>query len=105
MEDINGNKIETCQEIGTRKYNILINKLYLVDFKETNNKSGKGGYSNGHFESLGSMPPADIIVVSENKKEAKLIEGKSNLKSVINKLLSDWNYKFYNIEIVEIGDD
>ena len=105
MEDINGNKIETCQEIGTRKYNILINKLYLVDFKETDSKSGKGGYSNGHFESLSAILSTDIIIVSENKKEAKLIEGKSNLKSIINKLLSDYNYKFYNIEIVEIGDD
>lgn len=105
MEDINGNKIETCQEIGTRKYNILINKLYLVDFRVIDNKFGKGGYSNGHFGDLGAIQSTDIIVVSENKEDAKLIEGRFNLKSIMTKLLSDCNYKFYNIEIVEIGDD
>lgn len=104
MEDMEGNKIETCQEIGTRNYNILINKLYLVGFKENNNNSGKGRYSNGHFEDLAAIPPADIIVVSENKEDAQFIEGRINLKSVMTKLLSDWNYKFYNIEIVEVGD-
>jgi hypothetical protein len=104
MEDINGNKIEACQEIGTRNYNILINKLYFVDFKENSDNSGKGSYSNGQFESLNTIYPTDVIIVSENKNEAKIIEGKTNLKSIMTKLLSDWNYKFYNIEIIEVGD-
>lgn len=88
MEDINGNKIEACQEIGTHNYNILINKLYLVDFKENSDNSGKGSYSNGQFEGLNAIHPTDVIVVSENKNEAKFIEGKTNLKSIITKLLS-----------------
>lgn len=104
MEDIKGNKIKTCQEIGTYNYNILINKMYLVDFKEIDDNSGKGAYSNGQFESLNAIRPADIIIVSENKKEAKIIEGKINLKSIITKLLSNSNYKFYDIQIVEVGD-
>lgn len=102
MEDINGNEIKECQEIGTRKYNILINKRYLVDFKETNEKRGKGGYSNGVLNGLNSIPPKDIIITSLEKKNAKLIDGRFCLKSIMEKLLSDLGYQFYNIEIVEI---
>ena len=31
MEDINGNKIETCQEIGTHKNNILIIQFMIIN--------------------------------------------------------------------------
>lgn len=104
MEDINGNEIKECQEIGTRKYNIMINKRYLVDFKEKDDKSGKGGYSNGAFDGLSAIPPKDIIIVSEEKKDAKLIDGRFCLRSLMEKLLVDLSYQFYNIEIVEVGD-
>ena len=104
MEDINGNEIKECQEIGTRKYNIMINKRYLVDFKEIDNKQGKGSYSNGNFVGLGAIPPKDIIITSLEKKEAKLIDGRFCLKSIMEKILSDLGYQFYNIEIIEIGD-
>lgn len=104
MEDINGNKIMGLQEIGTRKYNLMINKMYLVDFKETDNKFGKGSYSNGAFIGLNAVPSKDTIIVSEEKKDAKLIDGRINLKTTLEKLMSDLSYQFYNIEIIEVGD-
>lgn len=104
MEDINGNKIKELQEIGTRKYNLMINKMYLVNFKEINNSYGKGSYSNGHFTGLNTIMQNDIIIVSEDKKDAMIIDGRFNLKSILEKLMSDMNYKFYNVEIIEIGD-
>lgn len=104
MEDINGNEIKECQEIGTRKYNILINKRYLVDFKETNEKIGKGSYSNGVLVGFSAIPANDILITSENKSDAMIIDGKFNLKSIMTKILTDMSYKFYNIEIIEIGD-
>lgn len=97
--------MEELQEIGTRKYNVMINKKYLVGFKEVESKRGIGSYSNGAFDSLSAIPPTDIIVTSLDKEEAILIDGKINLKSIMTKLLSDWNYKFYNIEIIELGAD
>ena len=104
MEDINGNIIKEAQELGTRKYTLMINKRYLVDFKEKDDKSGKGGYSNGAFDRLSAIPPKDIIIVSEEKKDAKLIDGRFCLRSLMEKLLVDLSYEFYNIEIIEIGD-
>lgn len=104
MEDINGNEIKELQEIGTRKYNLMINKMYLVDFKETDNNYGKGSYSNGQFTRLNAIMPKDIIIVSEQKENAMIIDGRFNLKSILEKIMSDLNYKFYNIEIIEIGD-
>ena len=98
------NDIEILEEIGTRKYHIMINKKYLVRFDELDNVTGRGSYSNGVLVGLSAVPPTDIIITSENKKEAMLIDGKFNLKSIMMKILSDWNYKFYNIEIIEVGD-
>lgn len=92
------------EEIGTRKYNIMINKKYIVEFKEVEEETGKGSYSNSEFTGFNAIPSTDIIITSEDKKEAKIIDGKFNLKSVMNKILSDTNYKFYNIEIIEIRD-
>lgn len=101
MEDISGNKINETQEIGTRRYIIKINNRFFVDFKEDkNNKRGKGAYSNGAFN-LVSPQATDIIVVSENIKDAYAIDGRINLKSIIDKLLSNIFYKFYEIEIIE----
>lgn len=97
-------KEKTADEIGTRKYNIMINKKYLVRFDEIETKNGKGSYSNGVLVGLSAMPATDIMVTSENKKEAMLIDGKFNLKSIMIKILSDLSYKFYNIEIIEVGD-
>lgn len=101
MEDINGNKINEAQEIGTRRYIIKINNRFFVDFKEDkNNKSGRGAYSNGAFN-LVSPLGVDIIVVSENIKDAHIFDGRINLKSIIDKLLNNMFYKFYEIEIIE----
>ena len=104
MEDINGNIIKEAQEIGTRKYNIMINKRYFVDFKETDDKNGKGSYSNGTFNGFNAIPPKEIIVTCENKEDAKLIDGRFCLRSLMEKLLVDLSYQFYNIEIIEIGE-
>ena len=104
MEDIKGNEIKELQEIGTRKYNLMINKRYLVDFKETDSRIGKGSYSNGAFNGLNAILPKDIIIVSEEKKDAKIIDGRTNLKTTLEKIMSDFSYQFYNIEIIEIED-
>ncbi len=101
MEDISGNEINEAQEVGTRRYIIKINNRFFVDFKENeNDRRGKGAYSNGAF-SLSSPPTVDIIVVSENIKDAYIIEGRMNLKSLIDKLLNNMLYKFFEIEIIE----
>lgn len=106
MEDINGNKINEVQEIGTKRYIIKINNRFFVDFKEDkNNKSGKGAYSNGAFN-LVSPLGVDIIVVANDIKDAHIIEGKLNLKSIIDKLLNNMFYKFHTIEIIEqLGEE
>lgn len=98
------NDIEILEEIGTRKYHIMINKKYLVDFEEIDNKTGKGSYHNGVLTGLSALPATDKIIVSKNKKDAKLIDGRWCLKSYMEKILSDLSYKFYNIEIIEVGD-
>lgn len=95
---------EELQEIGTRKYNIMINKKYLVRFDEIEDKMGLGSYSNGVLIGLTAIPTTDIMITSENKSEAMLIDGKFNLKSIMMKILSNMSYKFYNIEIIEVGD-
>lgn len=104
MEDINGNEIKECQEIGTRKYNILINKRYLVRFDEIEDRTGKGSYTNGVLVGFSAIPANDILITSKNKSDAMIIDGKFNLKSIMTKILTDMSYKFYNIEIIEIGD-
>lgn len=105
MININGNKIEEASEIGTLKYNLKINNRYFVRFKEIENNRGKGSYHNGVFNGLSALPSTDEIVVSNKKEDGMIIEGKINLKSIMTKVLSDWNYKFYNIEIIEIGEE
>lgn len=90
------------KELGTRKYNIKINNKYFVRFEEVEDNRGKGSYHNGVLNGLSSLPSTDEIITSNKKEEAYIIDGKTNLKSIITKLLSDWNYKFYNIEIIEI---
>lgn len=92
------------KELGTLKYNIKINKKYFVKFEEVEDNRGKGSYHNGVLNGLSAIPTTDEIVVSDKKEEAEIIEGKINLKSIMTKLLSDWNYKFYNIEIIEIEE-
>ena len=104
MEDINGNEIKECQEIGTRKYNILINKRYLVRFDEIEDRTGKGSYTNGVLVGFSAIPANDILITRKNKSDAMIIDGKFNLKSIMTKILTDMSYKFYNIEIIEIGD-
>ena len=101
MEDIDGNKINEAQEIGTRRYILKINNRFFVDFKENkNDRTGKGAYSNGAFNLVAPFG-ADIIIVSNYIKDAHIFEGKLNLKSTIDKLLNNVFYKFYNIEIIE----
>ncbi len=104
MEDINNGKIMELEEIGTRKYIITINNRWLVGFKEIEKSEGKGGYSNGTFTDLTAIPPKDIILTSYEREDAMVIDGRINLKSIMTKLLSDWGYKFYQIEIIEKGD-
>lgn len=102
MEDIKGNKITEIQELGTRKYHIKINNKYFVNFKETKSKRGNGSYSNGSFTKLNAMYDTDIIIVSDNIKDSYLVDGRINLRSIITKILNNYGYKFYNIEITEI---
>lgn len=103
MEDIEGNKIEGAYDIGTRKYNIKINNRYLVGFKENESKR-KGSYSNGVLVGLSAMYDADTVIVSDKKEDAKLIDGRINMISVIEKILKNYGYIFYKIEIIEIED-
>lgn len=101
MEDIEGNKIKGAYDIGTRKYNIKINNRYLVGFKETESKRGKNSYSNGVL-SINAMYDADIIVVSREKEDAMLFDGRINMISTIDKILKNYGYQFFKIEIIEI---
>lgn len=103
MKDTNGNIIEECQELGTRKYNIKINNRYLVGYEENESKSGKGAYSNGSFD-LQAIYNADTIIVSNNKEEAYLFDGRINVRSEIEKILKNFGYKFFKIEIIELGE-
>lgn len=103
MEDIKGNEIKEAQEIGTWKYHIKINNRYFVKFKERENSNrGKGSYHNGVLEGLSAVYDTDIIVVSDKKEDAYIYDGKINMRSDIEKILRNYGYKFYNIEIIEI---
>ena len=103
MEDINGNKINEAQELGTRKYNVKINNRYIVDFKENESNRGKGAYSNGVLN-LQAMYNADTIIVSDKKEEAKIFDGRINMISVAEKILKNYGYQFYDLEIIEVED-
>lgn len=98
-KDINNKKIKEAYEIGTKKYNIIINNRYLVRFEE-NEKKSRMGYSNGAFN-LYAVGTADNIIVSDKKEDAMIIDGRINLKSIIQKILNDYSYLFYEIEIIE----
>lgn len=85
------------------KYYLKINNKYFKDFEEIEEKKtiGKGSYSNGHFIALNAILSTDTIILTE-KEQAKVIEGRINLKNIIAKIVSDSNYKFKKIEIEEI---
>ena len=102
MEDIKGNTIEGAYDIGTQKYNIKINNRYLADFKERKSNKGKGSYSNNVLVGLNAIYEADIIIVSENKEDAYLFDGRINMISTVEKILKNYGYKFYNLEIIEL---
>lgn len=105
MEDVEGNKIEGAYDLGTRKYNIKINNRYLVGFKENESRRGKGAYSNGVLVGLSEIYyDADIIVVSDKKEDAYIFDGRINMISEIDKILKNYGYLFYKIEIIEIED-
>ena len=102
MEDIKGNEIKETQELGTRKYHIKINNRYFVKFKEReNNNKGKGSYHNSVLVGLSAMYDTDIIVVSDKKEDAYIFDGRINMISNVEKILKNYGYKFYNIEIIE----
>lgn len=103
MEDINGNEINEAQELGTRKYNVKINNRYIVDFKENESNRGKGSYSNGVLN-LKAMYNADTIIVSDKKEEAKIFDGRINMISVVEKILKNYGYQFYDLEIIEVEE-
>jgi hypothetical protein len=102
MEDINGNEIKETQDLGTRKYHIKINNRYFVEFKVRESKRGNGAYSNGVLVDLSAMYDTDIIVVSDKKEDAYILDGRINMISIVEKILKNYGYKFYNIEIIEI---
>ena len=104
MEDVYGNEINETREIGSAKYNIKINNRYFVDFKERENNRGKGGYSNSVLVGLSAMYDTDIIVVSDNKENAYIFDGRINMTSTIEKILKNYGYKFFDLEIIELGD-
>ena len=104
MEDIYGNKINDAREIGSAKYNIKINNRYFVAFKERKNNRGKGSYSNSVLVGLSAMYDTDIIVVSNEKENAYIFDGRINVTSTIEKILKNYGYKFYDLEIIELGE-
>jgi hypothetical protein len=104
MEDIYGNEINEVQEIGSAKYHIKINNRYFVAFKERGSNKGKGSYSNSILVGLSAMYDTDIIVVSDKKENAYVFDGRINVTSTIEKILKNYGYKFYDLEIIELGD-
>ena len=84
-----------------KSYVIKINKKYLIGFKETNIKSNTG--TGGWYDVNKSMNITKPLLQS-NEKNKKIIEGNTNLKSCIDKIL---NYNketndIKNIEIIEV---
>lgn len=104
MEDMNGNKIEGNLDFGTRKYHVMINNRYIVDFKyDENDTKGKGAYHNGLL-GLQAMYNAQTIIVSDNKEDALLFDGRINMISTIEKILKNYGYRFYDLRIIELGE-
>lgn len=85
------------------KYILKINGKYVVDFIETENKRGRGAYCNGAFN-LHSCLSADEVVVSEDIRDAQIIEGRINLRSYIEKIIKNDEYTFKTLEIIEVGE-
>ena len=103
MEDIHGNKIEEVQEIGTRKYIIKINNRYIVDFKPNEERRGQGSYSNGVLN-LHALYNADTIIVSDNKEDSYIYDSRITIAGIIEKVLKNYGYKFYDLEVIEIEE-
>lgn len=82
------------------KFILKINGKYFVDLKESESKRGKGAYCNGAFD-LHSCLPANEIIVSDKESEACVIDGRMNLKSYIDRFISNHEYSFKSIEIIE----
>lgn len=102
MKYKNGNMIEEEKGKSTNKFILKINGRYFVDFEETRDTRGKGSYCNGAFN-LHSCLPADEIIVSDEQSDAWIIEGRINLKSHIDKLVSNYEYSFKTLEILEVN--
>lgn len=86
---------------STNKFILKIDGKFFVKFEETGDTRGKGSYCNGAFN-LHSCLPADEIIVSDKQSEAWIIEGRINLKSHIDKLVSNYEYSFKSLEILEV---
>lgn len=87
---------------STNKFILKIDGKYFVKFEETGDTRGKGSYCNGAFN-LHSCLPADEIIVSDEQADAEIIEGRINLRSYIEKLISNYEYVFQNLEIIEVS--
>lgn len=91
------------ESLATYKYKIMVNNKWLCGFEEIETKP-RGGYCSGVLSELNALPATDKLILSENKDEAMLIDGRINLKSYVEKILKDRNYKFYSLKIYEQGD-
>ena len=101
MKYKNGNVVTEGNRKSINKFILKINGKYFVNFEETGDTRGKGAYCNGAFN-LHSCLPANEIIVSDKQSDAWIIEGRINLKSYIDKLISNHEYSFKALEILEV---
>ena len=92
---------EKCRRLKIKNYFIKINKKYLIGFKETEIKSkiGTGGWYDVNKNLTITKP-----LLSTNENDKKIIEGNTNLKSCIDKVLKYIKEvdNIKNIEIIEV---
>lgn len=83
-----------------KSYCIKINKKYLIGFKETEIKSKEGA---GGWYDINKNITITKPVLEKNEMNKKIIEGNTNLKSCIDKILK-YMKEVENIKSIEITE-
>ena len=81
-----------------KNYYIKINKKYLIGFKETKIKSKEG---TGGWYDINKNITITSPMLEKNEMNKKIIEGNTNLKSCIDKILK-YMKEVENIKSIEI---
>lgn len=79
-------------------YIIKINGLYLEGY-DYEKVVGQAGATHGHYIEANDMA---AIILTEDKKKARLVEGAINLKSQMDRIMTRIRYRVLEVEKLEV---